>query len=878
MQSPKTWLLSRNNISTSGTLTITDPDVGESTFQAGTITGTYGDLTIDTAGNWSYVADNTQAAIQQLDDGESMTDTITVTSFDGTTHNVVITINGAEDGSVIGGTTTGSVTEDGTLTSSGTLTITDTDTSDPTDFVDVATTASDNGYGTFAMTGNTWTFTLDNNHADVQALDTGESLTDTFTFTAPDGTTQQVTVTINGAEDTPIIGGVTAGVVTEDGITSVSNSLTITDADSSDNPVTFNDMVATDGDNGYGTFEITGNTWAFNLDNANPAVQALDAGESLSDSFTFIASDGSSQTVTVTINGTEDTAVISGSTAGSVSEDGPLIASGSLTISDIDTSDNPITLPDVPATGSDAGYGTFIFTSGTWTYTLDNSNNSVQALGVGDTLTDTITLTASDGSTHVVTIIINGANDLPIATSNTVVAIEDIPLTINASNFYYSDIDGDALTSVTISSLNLNGGSLTYSSGSVQVTNGMTLTTAQLADLTFTSAANDSTNSSFVYVVNDADPGVSSALMNIQVNPADDVAIISGTDSSAIVEDQAVVENNLITSGQLTIVDFDTAEASFQAESVQGQYGILTIDSDGSWTYVADNSQPAIQSLNDGDELTDSVIVKSVDGTTHNISVTIFGAREALTITPGVPSISVTTTSVVEAVGEEPAEELDALAGIDESESFPSETTLESNEVDDELEDATIPLSLIEEGIQSPINQVNTQNPDLSDSSSIDNSRSNINDIKTAVNKPQNTTDLLKLQAHQDQLANQALIVDSEFTVDTYEEEKLLERIDEMQKQIDESSGVETNDDIEVKVALSSSLGLTTGFIAWILRGGSLLASMMTTLPLLNRFDPLPIVKSRNDKEEKKKQTAEPENEIESKIDKLFSRNSDDPR
>ncbi len=35
-------------------LTISDPDVGESSFQPATIGGTYGSLTIDAAGNWSY--------------------------------------------------------------------------------------------------------------------------------------------------------------------------------------------------------------------------------------------------------------------------------------------------------------------------------------------------------------------------------------------------------------------------------------------------------------------------------------------------------------------------------------------------------------------------------------------------------------------------------------------------------------------------------------------------------------------------------------------------------------------------------------------------------------------------------------------------------
>ena len=81
-----------------GVLNISDPDVGESSFQAGTIVGTYGSLTIDAAGNWSYAADNTQAAIQQLDADESLTDVLTVTTADGTTHTITITINGAADG------------------------------------------------------------------------------------------------------------------------------------------------------------------------------------------------------------------------------------------------------------------------------------------------------------------------------------------------------------------------------------------------------------------------------------------------------------------------------------------------------------------------------------------------------------------------------------------------------------------------------------------------------------------------------------------------------------------------------------------------------------------------------------------------------------
>ena len=193
-------------LETAGALMIVDPDLGESSFQAGTIVGTYGRLSIDAAGNWSYAADNTQAAIQQLDAGESVTDVLTVTTADGTTHDVTITINGSEDAPVLGGTSIGTVTEDGTFTADGALTISDADTSDnPIGFPDEASTLGDNGYGDFALTGGIWTYTLNNGHALVQALDVGESLTDMHTFTASDGSTQVVTITIDGAGDAPII-------------------------------------------------------------------------------------------------------------------------------------------------------------------------------------------------------------------------------------------------------------------------------------------------------------------------------------------------------------------------------------------------------------------------------------------------------------------------------------------------------------------------------------------------------------------------------------------------------------------------------------------------------------------------------------------------
>ena len=67
------------------------------------------------------------------------------------------------------------------------------------------------------------------------------------------------------------------------------------------------------------------------------------------------------------------------------------------------------------ATASTSGYGTYTMDAdGTWHYTLDNSNATVQALNVGGTLTDTFTVSTIDGTQQVVTVTIAGVNDIPV--------------------------------------------------------------------------------------------------------------------------------------------------------------------------------------------------------------------------------------------------------------------------------------------------------------------------------------------------------------------------------------------------------------------------------------------------------------------------------
>ncbi|MEG4235477.1 retention module-containing protein, partial [Microcoleus sp. Pol11C3] len=149
---------------------------------------------------------------------------------------------------VVGGVFVGVVGEDGIGTASGTLS-----------FANVASTAGANGYGSFVLSGGSWTYTL--NNAAVQFLDAGQSATDSITYTASNGSTQTITVTINGAEDAAVIGGVFVGTVAEDGTATASGALTISDVDTNDQPVSFANVASTAGANGYGSFVLSGGSW-----------------------------------------------------------------------------------------------------------------------------------------------------------------------------------------------------------------------------------------------------------------------------------------------------------------------------------------------------------------------------------------------------------------------------------------------------------------------------------------------------------------------------------------------------------------------------------------------------------------------------------------
>ncbi|MET3595343.1 VCBS repeat-containing protein, partial [Mesorhizobium shonense] len=312
----------------SGQVTFNDVDTSDSHMLSVSVAAAHGTASIDPDGTWHYTVSDS-GAVDALAAGEHLADSFTVQVDDHNggiaTQTVSIDITGTNDVAVISGTSTGSVVEAGgvanadagTPMASGTLTDTDVDNPANTFTAVAAGAATDHGYGTFGMTAaGVWTYTLDNANAAVQALNAGDTLTDSFAVTSIDGTLQQISVTIHGTNDVPVIGGVSSGAVTEDVAVDASShlnasgALTIADVDQGQSSFAAQAGVA--GSNGFGTFTLAADgSWTYSADNTHTAIQQLGAGQSLTDSFTAVSSDGTaSQLVTVTIHGTNDVPVI----------------------------------------------------------------------------------------------------------------------------------------------------------------------------------------------------------------------------------------------------------------------------------------------------------------------------------------------------------------------------------------------------------------------------------------------------------------------------------------------------------------------------------------------------------------------------------------
>ncbi len=283
---------------------------------------------------------------------------------------------------------------------------------------------SASNFGSFVFNTNggygNWSFTP--NDSAIEQLTT--ATTTGFTMVANDGnggaTSQTINITINGANDRPVLATPATASITDTSLAdsglSATGMLTASDRDSGQT-LTFT-LIGNASTSSFGSLTLN-NNGAYSFTANNSAVDALGAGVSSMVSFAVQVSDGSlthSQVINFAINGANDTpssfttmnyANINDTTAADVN----LGASGVFSVSDRDRFTYNYSIAN-GASVSEFGSLTINATTGSWVF--DANESRVDVVADGATPFTSFTLVAFDGISAVsqtLHISINGADD-----------------------------------------------------------------------------------------------------------------------------------------------------------------------------------------------------------------------------------------------------------------------------------------------------------------------------------------------------------------------------------------------------------------------------------------------------------------------------------
>lgn len=253
-----------------------------------------------------------------------------------------------------------------------------------------------------------------------------------------------------------------------------------------------------------------------------------------------------------------------------------------------------------------------------------------QSLAAGQVATDSFSYTIADPmgatSTATVNVTITGTNDAPVTTVDAAVVQEDLVVAASG-NVLANDCDVDQGTVLQVANagvfagqygmLTLNAdGSYTYAleNASLGV---QSLAEGQVVTETFAYQATDG-------IV--ATPSV----LNVTITGTNDAPVVVA-DANAVQEDLNIVATgNVLTND--TDVDQGTVLSVANAGTFAGQYGTLTLNVDGSYTYALDNASLGVQSLAQGQVVTETFAYQATDGlvsTPSTLTVTIAGTNDA---------------------------------------------------------------------------------------------------------------------------------------------------------------------------------------------------------------------------------------------------------
>ncbi len=497
-----------------------DPDAGNTiSVTPAVLNGTYGALTLNADGTYSYALNNSLVQLLAHDGTATENFVYSLSDNHGATDTAVlaITITGENDAPVAV-VDTDSLSED-ELSVSGNVLTNDSDV-DTGDIISATAVVLTGTYGTLTLNAD-GTYSYDLNSTAVQSLAVGDSVVENFSYTLNDNhsasTTGALAITINGVNDAPVALADTNAIDADE--TSVSGNVLTNDSDvDTGDALTVTAAVIT---GAYGTLTLNADgTYSYELDTV--AAQSLAEGDSFSELFSYLASDSHSATATttlaITINGVNEAPVAVADTD-SLSED-DVSTSGNVLANDTDADTGDVL--SVSAAVLTGAYGTLTLnTDGSYSYVL---SSAAQALAAGSSVVENFSYTMQDNHTGSDTssleVTVSGVNDAPTANNDGDTMTEDESTATGNVLTNDSDIDAGDVLAVTPAVLTGTYGTLTFNADGTYI---YALNNASVQYL----GVGQSVVDSFSYSAVDMSATVSSASLDITITGLAD--IIEGT-------------------------------------------------------------------------------------------------------------------------------------------------------------------------------------------------------------------------------------------------------------------------------------------------------------------------------------------------------------
>jgi len=337
----------------------------------------------------------------------------------------------------------------------------------------------------------------------------------------------------------------------------------------------------------------------------------LDAGESATVTFDYTISDGNggtdTATVTVTVNGAED-ATLTNPDTGMTDEDAGVTIDVLANDSDVDASDNPLSVASVTQP-ADANDGTVGNNGSNLTFT---PGANFESLAVGESATTTFTYTTDTGETENVTVTIHGVNDGPEANDDPATTNEDDAIAIDVVG---NDTDVDASDSLTVVGVDQP------SKGSASVDSNNHVVFDPGADFDDLDAG-ESATVTFDYTISDGNGGTDTATVTVTVNGADD-ATVTNPDAAETNEGAGVTIDVLANDSDVDASDdpLSVASVTQPADANDG----TVVNNGGNLTFT-----PGVnfESLAVGESATTTFTYTTDTGETEDVTVTVHGVND----------------------------------------------------------------------------------------------------------------------------------------------------------------------------------------------------------------------------------------------------------